>query len=151
MSDQQFISEEEIKKNPNAIIYDPFNEHAAPNLPNVPEVLDQIIEILEYMSQDNIKKMKNTDPNGYEMHMETKFEKFADRYYGLFKKVSSGDDLTPLLSMLEAIEKIKAGKITMEDAEANLGDELAERFVYPKLSKNQSNEIRNSVKNSRKK
>ena len=42
----QLVTEEEIKKNPNAIIYDPFDENATPNLPNVPELLDKIIEIL---------------------------------------------------------------------------------------------------------
>lgn len=146
----QLVSEEEIKKNPNAIIYDPFNENAPPNLPNVPELLDKIIEILEYTSQNDMQKMRTNDPTGYELHMESKYEEFADRYYGLFRKVISGEDITPLLSMLGAIEKIKTGELTMETAEAQLGDELAEKFVYPKLSKKQSNEIRQSVKNSRK-
>ena len=53
--------------------------------------------------------------------------------------------------MLSAIEKVKAGQLSMETAEAQLGDKLAEKYVYPKLSKNQRDEIRASVKNSRKK
>ena len=44
------------------------------------------------MSQNKIKQMKNIDPNGYEIHMETKFETFADRYFGLFKKIISGEN-----------------------------------------------------------
>lgn len=149
MSNQQLITEEEIKKNPNAIIYDPFNEDAPPNLPDVPELLDRIIEIMEYMSEKSITNMRKGDVDGYNAHMESKFEQFADRYYGLFRKIIAGEDLSPLLDMLSSIEKIKAGQLTMENAEAQLGDQLAEKYVYPKMSKSKSNEIRQSVRNSR--
>jgi hypothetical protein len=146
----QLISEEEIKKNPNAIIYDPYNDSNDINLPNVSEIMDSVIEILEYMSNDNIKQLKQNNINEYNDHMETKFEKFAERYYSLFMKVISGEDITPLFNMLHTIEKIKSGELTMDKAEETLGNELAEKYVYPKLSTSQREDIKKSVKKHRK-
>jgi len=117
------------------IIFDPtgMNNCTPPpiNLPDVGSVLDKIAAILEYMCNDDIILLKKNDENEYIKHMEEQFPAFSDRYYSLFQKVISGDDLTHLFSMLGAIERIKSGETTVDKAEKELGDELANDYVYP--------------------
>ena len=133
------------------IVFDPSggleNGVAPINLPNVNEILDKIVEILEYMGKDEIIKLKQEDDGEYSKHMEEKFPAFSFRYFSLFQKVISGDNLTHLFSMLGAIERIKKGELTAEEAEKNLGEELAEEYIYPNVPGSKPNgqrEINNS-------
>lgn len=145
-----FSIEEEIKNNPNAIVYDPYKDECdVSDLPDVPKLLDQVIEILEYMSIDKIKNMKKNNNDDYTKHMEEKFNTFADRYYSLFQKIISGDDITPLLSMMSAIHKIKSGKLTVEKAEEYLGEELTNKFIVPNLTNEQKKQLFESMKNNK--
>jgi len=131
----EFITEEQIKLKPNqqAIIYDV--ESGEVNLPDVQEILSKVIEILEYMTTDEILELRSKNKDEYEEHMEEKFVPFSDRYYGLFKQLISGKDITPLIEMLTEIEKIKEGNTTIEEAEHRIGRSLEKKFVTPNLNK----------------
>lgn len=148
--DKHIVSEDRIKNDPNAIVYDPFGD-ASPNLPDVGNVLDKVMEILEYMLDDSIKKMKSSNINEYNSHMENKFSEFSNRYYGLFQKIISGEDITPLLSMLASIDKVKSGSATLETVEEQLGEELANKYIYPNLTNDQKKKIKNTIKDQLKK
>lgn len=130
-----FASENEIGNAP-GFVYD--IESGAPNLPDVPVFLNDIASILEYMCKDEILELRNKDSGEFNQHMEDKFPTFCDRYYALFQKILSGEDLSPLMNMLVAIEKVKSGKETLDQAEKKLGEQLAKKYVYPSLKKNQS-------------
>lgn len=149
---KKFFTENEIKNDPNTFVYDPYeNSENVVNLPNVPELLNQIIYILEYMNTDNIIKLKSENFEEYTQHMETKYFEFSNRYFGLFQKLISGEDITPLVSMLGAIENVKSGQISIEQAEESLGDMLAEEYIYPHLTKKQKKDIKNTLNNELKK
>ena len=121
------------------IVFDPsggLEGGVAPaNLPNVTEVLTGVQNILQYMCNDDIIKLKSEDESEYINHMEGKFPAFSFRYYSLFQKIISGDNLTHLFSMLAAIEKVKNGETTLDEAEKGLGEQLAQEYVYPHVNK----------------
>jgi hypothetical protein len=147
--DNNTYLEDDIKNDPNGIILNPDtndNNNDTSNLPYVPDILDNITEILTYMMDEQLLQMKKNDRQQFDLHMEDKFKSFADRYYGIFIKLLNGDDITPLMSMLKSIEDIQAGNITMEQAERKLGDELADRFIYPNLRPDQVNQIKTTLK-----
>lgn len=132
-SNQNIVTEDQIKNKDNAIVYDvPEGEPSIENLPDVPELLKKVTEILEYMCTDDMIALKSTDSGEFNKHMEEKFSVFSNRYYSIFYKLLSGEDLTPLFSMLAAIEKIKKGEVSMENAEKELGKELAKKYIHEK-------------------
>ena len=106
------------------------------NLPDVDVLMDQITQILECMVTDEMKQLKKTDVAVYEEQLELKFQSFADKYYAVFKKIISGEDITPLFKMLASIESVQKGQALIEEVETKLGTELAEKYVFPVLNKN---------------
>jgi hypothetical protein len=132
-SKQNIVTEDQIKNNENAIVYDvPEGEANIENLPDVKILLKKVTEILEYMCTDEMIALKNEDTGEYNKQMEEKFSVFSNRYYSIFHKLLSGEDLTPLFSMLAAIEKVKNGEVTMETAEKQLGNILAKKYIHEK-------------------
>lgn len=122
------------------IVYDPSQgaENVADpiaNLPDVKELLNNVEKILEVMCEDEMINLKNEDENDYNKAMEERFPAFSFRYFALFQQIISGSDLTHLFSMLGAIERVKKGELSLETAEKNLGEELAEEYIYPHIGK----------------
>jgi hypothetical protein len=117
-------------------VYDPSSAEpvSADNLPDAPELIDKVIEILTVMTEPEMKDLMKENFQEYESAMERRFPEFADRYYSMFKKVISGEDLTKLMYMLNIIGRVKKGYITMEDAEKRVGNMLADEYLNPLFS-----------------
>jgi hypothetical protein len=146
--DQGMFTEEQIKNDPNAILFDPTGGGGnTPNLPDVPVLMEKITEILEYMCEETVANLRNSNFSDFETHMETKFSSFSMRYFGIFQKLINGEDITPLLSMFISIDKIKSGVLTIEQAEKQLGEELAETYIYPNLTHEQKLKVKKTLKN----
>lgn len=149
----QAFSDEEIKKQKNAIVYDPSAgvrkdgniQENLDNLPDVPKMLEKITEILECMLSDEMVELKEKNQPEFEHQMELKFPHFSFRYYGTFKQILKGEDLTPLFTMLSKIEKIKSGMLSLDQAENDMGNELAEEYIYPMLPKDQRQQVKKQV------
>lgn len=122
------------------IMYD-YGEQNPVNLPNVEDMLDTIIKIYEIMDTEDMKTLKKDNVVQYETKMEELFPAFSFRYYAVFRKVISGEDITPLMHMFSEINNIKAGNKTIEQAEEQLGQNLAEKYVYPKLNRKQRRQM----------
>jgi hypothetical protein len=116
-------------------VYDPEGGEGPPNFPDVPQLLDDVYKILKHIDNPDLKALKIADKQAYQDLVEKDFPDFSFRYYNLFIKLLSGDDITPLLAMLVAIEKVKSGELTMEEAEKGIGEGLAKKYVLPKLQK----------------
>ena len=56
--------------------------------------------------------------------------------------VVDGNDLSNLYKMLEMILQIQNNNISIQDAEKKLGEELAEEYLYPNLSKEELEKIK---------
>ena len=117
-------------------VYDPQGSEA-PSFPNVPQLLDDVSSILQCMCTPEMVELKKKDKNQFQIQMEQQFPDFSVRYYTLFLKLLSGDDISPLMTMLVAIEKVNSGKLTAEEAEQGIGESLARKYVLPKLNKKQ--------------
>lgn len=138
---QTSITEDEIREQ-GGIIYDPakWNEagKSSDTFPSAAGISDQIIEIYEYMLLDETKKLKEQlSEDDFSAHMEKKFRKFCDNYYAVFKMITSGGDITPLLGMLAEIDKNNSGQISYEETEKNVGQNLKDRFLPKHLQNEQ--------------
>jgi len=128
-----------------------FTKLKPSELPNVEELSSRIEEIIEYMCEDEIFSLSKKDYKKYSKTMKEKFPEFSTKYMSIFDMVISGEDITPLIEMLAQIDSVKKGKKTMEQAEDELRDSLAEQFVYPNLSAKQKKDVKKYMdKNKRK-
>lgn len=124
-----------IQNTPNSHVLE-FDENAPLNLPDVDSITDKVIEIMEYIDNPELLKLREDDKAEFVSHMESKFKNFSDRYFSLFIKLINGDDITPLWSMLSAIDDIKSGRRDAATAERGVGDMLRDNFpLLPKSSK----------------
>lgn len=97
---------------------------------------DQIKKILEFSLTDEQKYLKDTNFELYKYRFESNFPEFNKNFPTIIKKVINGDDLKYLEKMLDAMESIEDNKVTKEEAEKVLGEELAQEYLYPLVNKN---------------
>lgn len=128
MDIKNFSITSHIENTPNSHVLD-FDEDAPLNLPDIDILTDQIIEILEYIDNNNLNRLREADKEEFGRKMEVKFNKFSNRYNSVFLKIISGDDITPLLKMLQSIGDIKSGAKSSDVAEKEVGDVLRNHFV----------------------
>ncbi len=105
-----------------------------------PELIKKYItEIRKFTDLDEYKELKKRDKVQYEFALRDIFPEFSKEHPFLFRKIVMGDDLTFLYKMLDSINQINTGKISQVDAEKNLGQELADMYIYPALNSANSN------------
>jgi len=105
-----------------------------------PELIKKYItEIRKFTDLDYYKELKLRDKVQYEFSLRDVFPEFASEHPFLFRKIVMGDDLSFLYKMLNSISQINNGSISQQQAEMNLGQELADMYVYPALNAANSN------------
>lgn len=97
---------------------------------------DQIKKILEFSLTDEQLYLKETNFELYKYRFESNFPEFNQSFPTIMKKIINGDDLKYLEKMLDAMDAIEENKVTKEQAEKVLGEELAEEYLYPLVNKN---------------
>src|SRR3989304_8874695 len=122
----EIINGKDAKLDDNTIIYDPIGN---PSLPDIQYLLKKIIEVMSYMCEDSVNKLKINDYQSYLKHLEFKFSDFCDDYYAVFQKLISGDDIYPLIMMIEKLIDIKNNRSNFEDAEKFVGTFLSDSFT----------------------
>ena len=96
---------------------------------NIKKLLDDVASILEFISTDELMKLKDRSFREYQDKIEDKFPKFSERYYSIFMKLIRGEDINTLMVMLSIMAKIKEGLITYKEGEIEMGKILAEKYV----------------------
>ena len=71
-----------------------------------------------------------------EMHFLENDEKFYEEYPYLIKKLIKGDGLEFLDVMLNNLQKVENGEQSLASTELKLGEELAGKYLYPEVNKN---------------
>ena len=99
---------------------------------------EQIKKILEFSLTDEQKYLKDTNFELYKYRFESNFPEFNEKFPTIMKKIVNGDDLKYLEKMLDAMDAIEENKVTKEEAEKVLGEELAEEYLYPLVNKNKN-------------
>lgn len=94
--------------------------------------LDNLKKNIERV-QTLINSMK--DKNAFEKEMEvmTKEPEFYEKHPFLIKRMCRGEDMEMINVMLKSIEKVDKGESSFKQTETELGEELAQKFLYPKI------------------
>jgi hypothetical protein len=99
----------------------------------VGEIRQQIIVIQQRMI--NMKEQGIMDPFDYEMDILTNLPHFYKEHPFIVKRIVSGQDLSYLYKMLDSLEKVQNGTASLSGTEMTLGNELAEKYLYPHVKK----------------
>jgi hypothetical protein len=84
-------------------------------------------------------------PFDFEMKILEKFPEFYGEYPFLVKKLTQRVDLSVLNKMIDQLEQVDAGNISLASVEMNLGSELANQYIYPNIDKQTINQIKKSM------
>ena len=99
---------------------------------NVEEMRNKIKVILEKISELSQQNKNNVD---IEMYFIENDSEFYESYPYLIKKLIKGGSLEFLDVMLDNLEKVESGEQTMASTELKLGENLAKKYLYPKVNK----------------
>lgn len=91
--------------------------------------------IRKFCELDKYKKLKEENNKEYEDTLMGIFKSFYEKYPAIFRAVIRGHDLNILYMMIEMKKKINSGEVDRKKAEIYMGEQLAERFLYPVIGK----------------
>ena len=97
--------------------------------PDTQKLIDNIAAIQLRMQDKEMMNLKAKDK------LEKEFWSFFEIYPSLFKQIYEEGDLEMLAQMLCAIDRIKSGQTSVEDAEKELDEQFAGRFLSHVKSK----------------
>ncbi len=93
--------------------------------------IKSIIDKINSMEMEGV-----TDPFEFEMTILESYPEFYQSHPFLVKKVCKRGDLSMLYKMLDQLEKVETGNKSLAGVELNLGEELANQYLYPVVNKN---------------
>lgn len=98
-----------------------------------------ILDLKEKIKQVSAKIKELVDQKKTEIEIEMFFfendEKFYEEYPYLIKKLIKGGDMDFLEVMLNNLEKVESGEQGLAATELKLGEELANKYLYPNVKK----------------
>lgn len=97
-----------------------------------------MINIIEYKRDLNIilnyiKEINLQDSFEIELNILEKFPDFYEKYPFIVKKISKNEDITMLYTMLDKIQQVQENNTSMTNVEKELGETLANKYLYPVL------------------
>lgn len=100
-----------------------------------PEIRSKIKLLVNKL--DELRKEGVKDSFELESYIINNMTDFYDTYPSLVKRLcrEENQDNAFLYKMIETLEKVNNGEKSMTVAEMTLGEELAEKFLYPIVSK----------------
>lgn len=105
------------------------------NIPDLKYVIDTLTQIFTFISSDEMITMRHSSKDEYDRILREKFPDFYTKYYSLFNVILSGelDSMTHLVMMIKTLCLVKSGNITMDEAFANIREELSNKYIYPQF------------------
>jgi len=99
------------------------------------EIRDKIKQVQDKLIE--LRKNGTTDSFDLELYFMNNMTEIYDQYPSLIKRLcrEENQDNSFLFKMLDTLDQIKTGEKSMEVAEMSLGEELAEKYLYPVVSK----------------
>lgn len=88
--------------------------------------------------QDAISKMELegiNNPFDFELSIMESHADFYSLHPFLVKKLCKRDDISMLYKMLESLETVEQGSKSLSSVELDLGEKLANEFLYPVINK----------------
>ena len=93
------------------------------------DLLQKIINTCEF------KEKKENNNKEYQNYLIQIFPTFYETYPTLFNNIIENKDLSFLEPMLDGIMKINENKDLQDNIEKDLGEQLAEKYLYPNIKK----------------
>ena len=103
------------------------------NRPKVDKLKADIQKMRDFIKGQEITG--NTNPLKIEIAMEKHLSHIYKSYPFIAKMLCKKQDETPLKRMLYELEQVEKGKKDFKETEKKLGEELANKFIYPKIKK----------------
>ncbi len=121
------MSNNDFKPDPNVAPPELRTEFRANSIKKIVEEIQQVIETME---KDGVN-----DAFEYEMKIMETHPGFYQSNPFLVKKLCKKEDISMLYKMLDSLNKVESGEKSLTSVEMNLGNELANKYIYPKLKK----------------
>ncbi len=112
---------------------------------NIDLIINSITEIMERLLTDEYQNLKNKNKDKLLLKLENEFPEFAEQNYTLLKMIVNGEDISFFYKMLEMIDSVQKKKNTIDEVEKSLGEELADQYLYPSLSKKEVKNIKKKL------
>jgi hypothetical protein len=109
-------------------------------------ITNSITQIMEKLLTDEYQSLKNKNKDKLLLKLENEFPKFSEKNYTLLKMIVNGEDISFFYKMLEMIDSVQKKKNTIDEVEKNLGEELADKYLYPSLSKKEIKNLKKKIK-----
>lgn len=100
---------------------------------NIEFIKNTILEIKKELNKLEENCITNTLEK--ELKIMEKFSDFYTNYPFLVKRICKNQSLAMIYKMLNILDKVENGNDTIENTELKLGNELAEKYLYPKIKK----------------
>lgn len=107
-----------------------MTQHPVRNNFNLESINYHINLILEYI-KDKPKDKENEFKS--ELYILETYPDFYSEYPFLVKKICKNDDISMIYTMIAQLHKIQNGEDTLLNVEANLGNKLANEYLYPNI------------------
>jgi hypothetical protein len=101
----------------------------------IQSIRDTVNLLKQIINTDEFKEKKENNNKEYQNYLIRIFPTFYETYPTLFNNIIENKDLTFLESMLEGIIKINENKDNKDNIEKDLGEKLAEKYLYPNIKK----------------
>jgi hypothetical protein len=101
----------------------------------IQSIRDTVDFLQQIVNTEKLKEMKEDNKNEYQNYLIQLFPTFYETYPTLFDNIIENKDLTFLEPMLEGIMKINGNKDLKDGIEKDLGEKLAEKYLYPNIKK----------------
>jgi hypothetical protein len=101
----------------------------------IQSIRDTVNLLKQIINTDEFKEKKENNNKEYQNYLIQIFPTFYETYPTLFNNIIENKDLTFLESMLEGIIKINENKDNKDNIEKDLGEKLAEKYLYPNIKK----------------
>lgn len=101
---------------------------------DVNHIKESVTTIKKFVS--DYEKLGITDPSDLQILFTKAYPEIYKKYATVVKTICRKDDLTFLDKMIKSLEQVNKGKKTMKQVSSNLGEELADKYLYPKVGKN---------------
>ena len=103
------------------------------------EKIDFVEKQIELM-MERLKALRNmgiNDPFDLEMDFMNNMPEFYEQYPSIIKRVcrDENQDNTYLYKMINLLKQVEQGNTSLGAVELTLGNELADKFVYPVVNK----------------
>ena len=94
--------------------------------------------------------LKETDPEKFNQMIADRYKLLIANYLPIFKMVMNNPEKVEndfLMMMLSNMDRLKSGQITKEQADKNMGELFAQRFVYPLCDMSKEKDIQKKMGN----